>query len=52
LAGFPRALTYLAASFPRFGFGHFQIGLPDMATLRRFVAEVVPAVQLEPTARP
>ena len=33
------------------GVSHFQVDVPDMLTLRRFVDEVVPAVQLPSTSR-
>jgi hypothetical protein len=29
------------------GVSHFQVGFEDMATFRRFISEVVPAVRLE-----
>jgi alkanesulfonate monooxygenase SsuD/methylene tetrahydromethanopterin reductase-like flavin-dependent oxidoreductase (luciferase family) len=32
------------------GVSHFQVDVPDMTTLRRFVDEVVPACRLEPVA--
>jgi alkanesulfonate monooxygenase SsuD/methylene tetrahydromethanopterin reductase-like flavin-dependent oxidoreductase (luciferase family) len=34
------------------GVSHFQIDVPDIPTLRRFVDKVVPAARLGPTARP